>query len=65
MNLNSPAFKAFVADFLVTLAATLAALQFAPTSIQTVIDGYMVVAFAVLKSGVQAAYKAGLKWATS
>lgn len=65
MNLNSPAIKAFVADFLVTLSASVVLLQFAPTNIREAIDGLSVLGFAAARAGAVAGYRAALKWANS
>lgn len=65
MNLNSPAVKALVTDFVLTLTVALSALAVAPASFQDLILAGDVVAFAVFKSAAQALVRGVLKWASA
>lgn len=60
--LNSPAVKALVVDFLLTLTVSMGALSLAPTSFQDLVAATDVIAFAVFKSAIQATVRGALKW---
>lgn len=64
-TLNTPAVKALVADFLMTFAATLGFLNVAPASLRDLVALNSVFAFAAIKAGGQAAFRAVLKWANT
>lgn len=61
--LNTPAVKALVADFVMTLGVAYGALAIAPATLQDVIVAGDVLAFAVFKSAIQAVARATIKWA--
>ena len=63
--LSSPAVKALVVDFVLTLGVAYAALSLAPTTFQDLIAVGDVLAFAVFKSAIQATVRGVLKWGNS
>jgi hypothetical protein len=62
---NSPAVKALVADFVMTLGIAYGALALAPATFQDIVAVGDVLAFAVFKSAAQALARATLKWANA
>ena len=63
LALSSPAVKALVADFVMTLGISYGALAIAPANFQELVVAGDVLAFAVFKSATQAVARAVLKWA--
>ena len=64
-TLNTPAVKALVTDFILTLTLSMGVLSIAPASFQELIGIGDVLAFAVFKAGLQAGARGILKWASA